>query len=140
MNKWIGTGRIVADPETRTTQSGIMNCTFRIAVQRKYANAQGVKESDFVTCVAWRSTAEYVAKSFHKGDKVLVEGAMQNRQYDAQDGSKRYVTEIIVDNVEFLASALGKRENNDQTDQTVQQAQETFGEGFVEVTDDALPF
>ena len=138
--KVIQIGRIANDPEFRTTQSGIKQCTFRLAVRRRFANAQGERESDFHTCVAWRNNAEFIEKYLHKGDLVAVEGSLQNRSYEAQDGTKRFVTEIMVDNVE---SCGGKREaqgNAQQTEQVLNQAAMTFGAGFVEVTDEALPF
>ena len=104
MNKAILIGRLANDPESRTTQSGIAQCTFRLAVQRRFANAQGVREADFLTIVCWRQTAELCARYLSKGRKVAVEGSIQTRSYDAQDGTKRYVTEIIADSVEFLGS------------------------------------
>ena len=104
MNKAILIGNLANDPESRTTQSGIAQCTFRLAVQRRFANAQGVREADFLTIVCWRQTAELCARYLSKGRKVAVEGSIQTRSYDAQDGTKRYVTEIIAENVEFLGS------------------------------------
>jgi len=143
MNKWIGIGNLANDPETRTTQSGISTCSFRLAVQRKFANAQGVKEADFINVVAWRQLADLCSKYLAKGRKVAVEGSLQTRSYDAQDGSKRYVTEVIADSVEFLGSNKESTQNGAQAAQgdVVRQAQETFGSEFVEVDDgDELPF
>lgn len=140
MNKVILIGNLASDVESRTTSSGIATCTFRLAVQRRFVNAQGVREADFLPVVCWRQTAELCSKYLLKGRKVAVEGSIQTRSYDAQDGSKRYVTEIIADNVEFLSS----REESAApaaTQTVVKQAQETFGSGFVAVDDDdALPF
>ena len=104
MNKAILIGNLANDPESRTTQSGIAQCTFRLAVNRRYTNAQGVREADFLTIVCWRQTAELCARYLSKGRKVAVEGSIQTRSYDAQDGTKRFVTEIVADNVEFLGS------------------------------------
>ena len=104
MNKAILIGRLANDPESRTTQSGIAQCTFRLAVNRRFANAQGVRETDFLPIVCWRQTAELCSRYLSKGRQVAVEGSIQTRSYDAQDGTKRYVTEIIADNVEFLGS------------------------------------
>ena len=104
MNKAILIGNLANDPESRTTASGIAQCTFRLAVQRRFANQQGVREADFLTIVCWRQTAELCSRYLSKGRKVAVEGSIQTRSYDAQDGTKRYVTEIIADNVEFLGS------------------------------------
>ena len=128
MNKVILIGRLTADPETRTTQSGITQCTFRIAVQRRFADKQtGKRESDFFNIVCWRNTAEFAAKYLAKGRMIAVEGSLQTRSYDAQHGSKRYVTEVLADNVEFCDS---KKESGQSGAQ----------EGFEEVSDDELPF
>lgn len=120
-------GNLAADPEARTTQSGISQSTFRIAVKRRFANAQGVREADFFTVIAWRQTADFCNSYLTKGRKVAVEGSIQNRQYDAQDGSKRWVTEIIADSVEALSAA--------------QEAAQKPADTFTEVDDDdELPF
>ena len=130
-------GNLASDPEAFTTQSGLTRSTFRIAVQRRYANAQGVREADFLTVVAWRQTAEFCNKYLSKGRKVAVEGSIQVRSYDAQDGSKRYVTEIIADNVE----GMDKPDRRDEVDERPADAPNTMPEGFEEVEDDDnLPF
>jgi single-strand DNA-binding protein len=141
MNKVILIGNLCDNPEAYTTQSGISRSTFRIAVQRRFANAQGVREADFLPVIAWRQTAEFCNKYLLKGRKVAVEGSIQTRSYDAQDGSKRYVTEIIADSVE----ALGSREDNrpaeapaTPTQRNEQQRMDTSG--FTEVEDDQLPW
>lgn len=132
MNKVIIIGNLANDPEARTTQSGISQSTFRIAVQRRFANQAGVREADFFTVVAWRQTADFCNRYLSKGRKVAVEGTIQNRSYDAQDGSKRYVTEIIADNIE----ALGARE-----DSGAAQPAPAAPDDFTEVPDDDnLPF
>ena len=99
MNKAILIGNLANDPESRTTASGVSVCQFRLAVQRRFFNI-----------VAWRQTAELCARYLSKGRKVAVEGTIQNRSYDAQDGSKRYITEIVADQVEFLSSPQGDRQ------------------------------
>ena len=145
MNKAILIGNLANDPESRTTASGIAQCTFRLAVQRRFANAQGVREADFLTIVCWRQTAELCARYLSKGRKVAVEGSIQTRSYDAQDGTKRYVTEIIADNVEFL----GSREDGARSggfDASAAPAapapkpQAPANSGSVEFDDDELPF
>ena len=142
MKKVILIGNLANDPESRTTQSGIAQCSFRLAVQRKFANAQGVKEADFISIVAWRQLAELCKTYLAKGRKVAVEGSIQTRSYDAQDGTKRYVTEVIAENVEFL----GGRDQQQSApasvpEDVVQQAQAAFGANFVEIDDnDELPF
>lgn len=118
------TGNIARDPEARTTQSGISQSTFTVAVQRRFKGQDGQREADFLTVVAWRQTADFCNKYLSKGRKVAVTGSVQTRSYTAQDGSKRYVTEIIADNVE----TLDKREDKPQD------------EGFTEVQDERLPW
>lgn len=86
----------------RKTASGICACTFTLAVNRRYANQQGVREADFINVVAWRGLAENCIRFLGQGSKAAVIGTIQTRSYDAQDGSKRYVTEIVADEVEFL--------------------------------------
>lgn len=104
MNKVIITGRLAADPEARTTQSGISQSTFDVAVQRRYKNEAGSYDADFLTVVAWRQTADFCNRYLTKGRMVAVEGSIQKRSYTAQDNTKRYVTEIIADHVEALGS------------------------------------
>ena len=142
MNRVILVGNLAADPESRTTQSGIAQCTLRIAVQRRFTNQQGVREADFFTVICWRQTAEFCSRYLSKGRKIAVEGSLQTRSYDAQDGSKRYVTEVIADNVEFCDSrptdggGLSVRGRPPPPEPT---NANTSG-GFTEVDDDELPF
>ena len=112
MNKVILIGRLARDPEMRTTPNGVATTSFTIAVQRNYANAQGDREADFISCVAWRKQAENIAKYCSKGSQVAVEGRIQTRNYDAQDGTKRYVTEVIADNVSFLGGRSTSSESS----------------------------
>ena len=142
MNKAILIGNLTRDPETMTTSSGITKCNFTVAVQRRFANAQGVREADFIPVVCWRQTAELCSRYLSKGRKVAVEGSIQVRSYDAQDGTKRYVTEVVADNVEFL----GSRDEGSRGDYAPaapapapRQAAPAAG-GFTEVDDDELPF
>jgi len=103
MNRTILVGRITADPELRTTPNGIATTTFTVAVNR-IPNANGEQIADFIRCVVWRRQAENVAKYCSKGSLVALEGRIQSRSYDAQDGTRRYVTEVVADNVRFLSS------------------------------------
>ena len=104
MNKVVLLGRLTKDPEMRTTQNGKSVCSFTVAVDRRFVNAQGNREADFLPCVAWDKTAEFIGKHFCKGRKIAVSGSIQTRNYQAQDGSKRFVTEIMVDEVDFADS------------------------------------
>jgi len=143
MNKVILIGNLAADPESRTTQSGIAQCTLRLAVQRRFANQQGVREADFFNIVCWRQTAEFCSRYLSKGRKIAVEGSLQTRSYDAQDGSKRYVTEVIADNVEFCDSRPDGARPRTDNPPPVQEPPAGYGMnngGFTEIDDDELPF
>ena len=144
MNKVILIGNLANDPEAFTTQSGVSRSTFRIAVQRRFANAQGVREADFLTVVAWRQTADFCNRYLSKGRKVAVEGSIQTRSYDAQDGSKRYVTEIIADNIEPVGSrseeAGGAARPRDNGPTPPPAVPTPSANDFTEVDDDELPF
>ena len=107
MNKVILIGRLARDPEVRYTQSGVAVCTFTLAVDRRFAHKDandGQPTADFIPIVTWRKLAEICGNNLAKGRRISVEGRIQVRSYDAQDGSKRYVTEIVADEVEFLDS------------------------------------
>ena len=104
MNKVILIGRLTKDPELRYTGSNRAVTQITVAVNRTFTNQNGEREADFINCVAWRKQAENVAKYCTKGSQVAVEGRIQTRSYDAQDGTKRYVTEVVADNVTFLGS------------------------------------
>lgn len=104
MNKCMFIGNLTKAPELTQTQSGVYLSKFTIAVSRRFANADGERETDFIDCVAWRNQAENLAQYCDKGDKVAVTGALQIRTYEAQDGTKRKITEIIADEVEFIST------------------------------------
>lgn len=98
-------GNLADEPKTSVIASGATKCTFRLATQRKFANPQtGQREADFHTIIAWQKLADLCAKYLAKGRKCAIKGSVQYRSYDAKDGTKRYVTEIIADSVEFLGS------------------------------------
>lgn len=136
MNKVILSGNLCGDPEYQTTASGISLCRFRIAVQRKFKNEKGEYESDFISVVAWRGTADFVSKYLHKGNKVGVTGSLQTRTYDAQDGTKRYVTEVVADEVE---SYTPKSENENKP-KTEASAKQEVMQSFEPIETDNLPF
>ena len=99
-------GRLVADPELRSTASNLSVCSFRIAVDRDYKKGDQ-KETDFIDIVAWRSTAEFVANYFNKGRMIAVDGRLQIRPWEDKDGNKRFATEVVADNVYFGDSRPG---------------------------------
>ena len=119
MNKSIIMGRLTAQPELRQTQSGIASCRFTVAVNRRFKNANGEYDADFITCVAWRQTAEFVSKYFSKGSMICVEGSLRTGSYQDRNHSDvtHYTTELYVDNVEFC----GSKSNNGEQGQTQQQ-------------------
>jgi single-strand DNA-binding protein len=104
MNRVELTGRLTSKPELRTTSSNLSTTRFTLAVNRAFSNAQGEKEADFITIVAWKNQAENVCKYLDKGSLVSVEGRIQTGSYDDKDGNKRYTMEIVADSVEFLES------------------------------------
>lgn len=104
MNKVFLIGNLTKDPEGSTTTSGIKVCKFTIAVNRNYSSVDGNRQTDFLPIVCWRNQAENCAKFLKKGSKVGLCGSIQTRTYDASDGTKRYVTEIVADEVQFLST------------------------------------
>lgn len=106
MNKIVLVGRLTKDPELRSTTAGFSTASFTVAVNRNFKNKDGNYDADFLPCVAFRNTATFVSRYFKKGNLICVEGRVQTRSYDAQDGSKRYVTEIVVENAEFVGGKM----------------------------------
>ena len=130
MNKVIIIGNLTRDPELNTTPSGVSVCKFSIAVQRRFVNSEGEREADFLNIVAWRGLGENCHKYLRKGSKAAVVGNIQTRSYDAEDGTKRYVTEIIADEVEFVGTK--------RTEETGEEEKPELTP--VEVDDNSLPF
>ena len=107
LNKVVLAGRMTADPELKQTASGVSVLSFTIAVNRSYvskANEQGEGQADFITVVAWRNTAEFISKYFRKGSAICVTGSIQTRNWQDQQGQKRYATEIVADEAMFVDS------------------------------------
>lgn len=102
MNRFFAIGRLTKDPEKRTTQNGTSVCTFTLAVDRRFKNANGEREADFFPVVCWRQTADFVAEYLSKGKLAGVIGEMQTRSYE-KDGVKRYVTECVAEDVKILS-------------------------------------
>lgn len=137
MNKAILVGNLTRDPEARSTASGISVTTFTVAVSRRVsrdAAAQGQRDADFIPVVVWRQQAENCAKYLRKGSKVAVSGTIQTRSYDGQDGARRYVTEVVADEVEFLTSRSASEPGD------VPPPAPAFGEGMQPIEEDDLPF
>lgn len=134
MNKVIITGRLTADPELRQTQSGISSCRFTVAVNRKYADKDtGERQADFITCVAWRQTAEFVSRYFSKGKMIALEGSLRTGSYQDRNHSDvtHYTTEVYVDAVEFCVDKSGNSgENNRPAQNTAPPAQNSTADNM----------
>jgi single-strand DNA-binding protein len=113
MNNVCLVGRLTKDPELRTTSSGLATTTFTIAVDGRRNPETGESSADFIQIVAWRNQAENICKYCQKGTQVAVQGRITSRSYDAQDGTKRYVTEVVANNVTFLGSKGGTSSGTD---------------------------
>ncbi|MCI8588252.1 MAG: single-stranded DNA-binding protein [Bacilli bacterium] len=158
MNKVFLIGRLTKDPELRYTSSNIATASFSIAVNRNFANQNGEREADFINIVVWRKQAENIKNYLSKGSQVAIDGRIQTRTYDAQDGSKRYVTEVVADNVQFLDTRGGSNNGGGSTvsgptpydfDQapamstpTTDVSSDPFADfgSSIEISDDELPF
>lgn len=137
MNHWTGMGRLVRDPEVRYTQSGKAVASFTLAIDRR-RSGDGNQQVDFIPCIAWEKTAEVISQYAEKGQKIAIEGRIQTRSYEAQDGSKRYVTEVVVNSMEFCES---KREatSGGASITTSPVQQDMFG-GSRAASDSDIPF
>lgn len=132
MNKCILVGNLTKDPELTTTSNGVAVCRFSIAVSRRYATADGARETDFLNIVVWRNLGENCHKFLKKGSKVGIVGNIQTRSYDAADGSKRYVTEIVAEEVEFLSTKQADDQSKSSSSEETTKLQP--------IDDDGLPF
>ncbi|MBC8532047.1 single-stranded DNA-binding protein [Gehongia tenuis] len=142
MNKAIIVGNLTRDPELRATGSGISVCSFTVAVNRRFKDQNGETQADFIPVVVWRQQGENCAKYLSKGSKVAVCGAIQVRSYDAQDGSKRYATEIVADEVQFLNSRGEGAAPQPRQERPAPKAPASmqFDDDLHPVEDDDLPF
>ncbi len=125
LNRVILIGRLVADPELRYTQSGTAVTNFRLAVDRSFTNQSGEREADFIPIVVWDKQAETCANYLNKGRLVAVDGRLQVRSYDAQDGSRRWVTEVVAQDVRFLDWGR-QSDQGDDARKTVTQSDDNF--------------
>ena len=143
INKSILVGRITKDPEIKMTQTNIPVCNFTLAVNRQFTDTSGERQADFISCVAWRKTAELMGSYVKKGALLGIEGRIQTRQYDAEDGTTRYVTEVVCDSVQFLESKSDR--DADQTPYKKQEDQSAEVDEFYQTSkqlaaEDDLPF
>ena len=111
LNKVILIGNLTADPELKQTPNGVSATSFSIGVSRKYTKQGEQPQTDFINIVAWRGTADFITKYFRKGNSICICGSIQTRNYTAQDGSKRYITEIVAEEANFVERKQNSGEN-----------------------------
>ena len=140
MNKVILIGNLTKDPEQQYTPSNICVCRFTVAVNRSYSSASGDKQTDFLPVVCWRSQAENCARHLKKGSKVGVSGSIQTRTYDDRDGVRRYVTEIVADEVQFLSTRNDGTEDIQEIPEVVANRRPRVEDAKPVNSDDDLPF
>ena len=149
-------GRLTADPELKTTASGNSVISFTVAVDRDYVKQGEERKADFISCVAWKHTAEFISRYFGKGSLIAVQGQIQTRTYQAKDGSNRYVTEVLVEKASFTGEKRdnggsqnqqqngGYQQNQQQRQQNAapQQSYGDYNNGYTDEypSDDDLPF
>lgn len=114
MNKVILMGRLTRNPELKTTPNGVSVCSFTLAVNRRFKNANGDYDADFINCIAWRQTAEFISKNFVKGRMIAIAGSLQTRNYE-KDGKKHFITEVSAEEVAFTGD---RGSDNSTTAQT----------------------
>ncbi|GIN38396.1 single-stranded DNA-binding protein [Heyndrickxia oleronia] len=135
MNRVVLVGRLTKDPDLRFTPSGAAVATFTLAVNRTFTNQQGEREADFINCVVWRKPAENAANFLKKGSLAGVDGKLQTRNYEGQDGKRVYVTEVVAESVQFLEPKNNQSSNQQRNDDNpFSNAQP------IDVSDDDLPF
>lgn len=140
LNRVVLIGRLTRDPELRYTPNGVAVASFTLAVDRNFKNAQGERETDFIPCVVYRQLAELCANYLAKGKLAAVDGRMQVRSYDGQDGQKRWVTEVIGENVRFLSPKDGGSSGSGSSSPSGSSSGEVGSFGHEVSLDDDIPF
>lgn len=138
LNRIICIGRLTKDPELRHTQSGTAVASFTIAVDRDFKNQNGEKEADFINCVAWKGTAEFVSRYFTRGRMAVVEGRLQSRKYTDKDGNNRTSYEVVASSVYFGDSKKDTDPLDKLADDAAPVSEPSFSE--LEEPDGELPF
>lgn len=137
MNRCVLIGNLTKDPELRSTPTGKSVCTFSLAVSRRFSNQNGEREADFFNIVVWNKPAENAAKYLRKGSQAGVAGRIQIRSYDGNDGTKKYITEIIADEVQFLRSSNSGSQDGNSYNAPSSNAKD--GSQMLEINED-MPF
>lgn len=155
MNRTVLVGRLTKDPELRYTPNGVPVATFTLAVNRPFKNAAGEQEADFINVVVWRKPAENAANFLKKGSLAGVDGRVQTRNYEGQDGKRVYVTEILAESVQFLEPRSQKADGNSQGNTNTSGSKQNSSQGdytrvdddpfanggkTIDISDDDLPF
>lgn len=160
MNRVVLVGRLTRDPDLRYTPTGVAVANFTLAINRPFTNQDGNREADFINCVVWRRPAENLANYMKKGNQVGVDGRLQSRSYEGQDGKTVYVTEVVADSVQFLESKgssqgqdtsgfqqnQGYNQNQNRQQSQQQQSSQNQSNPFsnegepIDISDDDLPF
>ena len=140
MNKVILVGNLARDPELSTTSGGISVCKLTLAVSRRFTNSEGTRETDFFNVVVWRTQGENCHRYLKKGSKAGVVGTLQTRSYDDKDGNKRYVTEVIADEVEFLSPKGSTGGDFEDAGDSFQDTKPKKTTELKPIEDDDLPF
>ena len=149
INKVILVGRITKDPELRKTSSGISTVSFTLACNRRFSNSQGGQDADFINCVAWRQSADFMANYVKKGSLLGVEGRIQTRNYKDQNDRTVYVTEVVCDSVQILESKRDTQATNNTYQAPRQEVyhndiqssyESDFGSDTLDIASDDLPF
>lgn len=136
INRVVLVGRLTKDPDLRYTPNGVPTATFILAVNRPFTNQQGEREVDFIQCVVWRKPAENCANFLKKGSLAGVDGRIQTRNYEGQDGRRVYVTEVLAESVQFLEPKNGNNQSNTNTSQNQSNANTGQNGGYTRVDDD----
>ncbi|GAB0281741.1 single-stranded DNA-binding protein [Staphylococcus pseudintermedius] len=142
INRVVLVGRLTKDPEFRTTQSGVEVATFTLAVNRNYKNKNGEQQADFINCIVFRKQAENVNNYLNKGNLAGVDGRLQSRSYENQEGRRVFVTEVVCDSVQFLESKNNNQSNNQQQrgQAPAQDNLFTNANNPIDIDDEDLPF
>jgi single-strand DNA-binding protein len=141
MNRVVLVGRLTKDPDLRYTPNGVPVATFTLAVNRPFKTQSGETEADFINCVVWRKPAENVANFLKKGSLAGVDGRLQTRHYEGQDGKRVYVTEVQAESVQFLDTKGEKKQVKSAQQPTTRISEDPFqGNGQIDISDDDLPF
>ncbi len=134
-------GRLTRNPELKTTPNGVSVCSFTLAVNRRFKNANGDYDADFINCIAWRQTAEFISKNFVKGRMIAIAGSLQTRNYE-KDGQKHFITEVSIEEVAFTGDRGSDNSTAVQTASAPSSASQPFDFSNMPLPDNAddLPF